>query len=85
MIISKKNRQELIDRLVEEADADFLIDEYCDLEELAEAYSFDLSHREDDDLLAEYIEAFGNPEWLVEAEQSAEPSPPDPLQLHMGI
>jgi len=85
MIISKKNRQELIDRLVEEADSDFLIDEYCDLEELVECYRHDLNYREDDDLLEEYTELFGNPEWLAEAEASAEPIPPDPNQLHMGI
>ena len=85
MKLSNNDRAKMIDQLVEDADASFLIDEYCDIEELAQCYEYDLEQYSDEELRKEYILAYSEEalEWLEEVEPSAEPTPPDPRQIHL--
>ena len=71
------DREKLIDELVESAPMEFLIDEYLEPESLVEMYRDDLSCMKDEQLLAEYRDAIGEPDLEIEDA----PRAPDERQI----
>lgn len=81
MKLTASQRQYLVDRLVETAELDFLINSFAhiDLEEFAKEYQYELKSLDDNKLTQEYEDCFGK----VPFNENLEPPEMDKSQVNL--